>query len=382
MSDISVKAIELPRDSDAFIRAWWPIYAGDEHWVPPLIGERKAFFNPAKNPYFKVADVQCFMAYKGTEAVGTIAATVDHYQQKTDPNVGLFGFFEFIDDPEVARSLFEAACDWLREKGMERAWGPFNFNSNHEFGLLVDGFDTDPCIANPHNHAYYVALYEGLGLKKVTDWYAYWLEAGPVPPRIERIANRVLDRHPEITLEQANLKNFNAEVEKFWEIYNDAWEHNWGHIFLSKEEFLFAAQGLKAVLDERLVWWAYVDGNLAGAALTLPDYNQVAKKMNGKLFPFGWFHFLMGRRKIDQLRVFVLGVKKDYQRLGLGAPLYMRTWEECIKKNIRGAEASLVLESNRTMRGALEKLGGTVYKTYRSYEYKLTDSSEPAASNN
>ena len=372
MDAVVVKAIQLPNEADSFIRTWWHIYRDDPHWVPPLIAERKAFFNPKKNPYFNVADVQCFIAYLNGETVGTIAATVDHHQQQTDPGVGLFGFFEFIDDKRVSEALFDAACQWLREQGMTRTWGPFNFNSNHEFGLLIDGFDSDPCISNPHNPPYYAPAYERLGLEKATDWYAYWIDNGPVPPRIARIANRVLQRHPEIELRMADFSNFDAEVEKFWEIYNDAWEYNWGHIYLSREEFLYAAQNLKSVLDPRLVWWAYVNGEIAGAALTLPDYNQVAKKMNGRVFPFGWYHFLTGRRKIDQLRVFVLGVKRKYQRLGLGGPLYLKTWEEGSKMNIRGAEASLVLESNRTMRGALEKLGGRIYKTYRSYEYPLS----------
>lgn len=376
MSRIEVRPIELPRDAVAFVRSWWPIYEDDPHWVPPLIMERKAFFDPAKNPYFKVAQVQCFMARADGRPVGTIAATVDHELQKTEPGVGLFGFFEFVNDPDVARALFTAATDWLRSKGMTRARGPFNFNSNHEFGLLVDGFDTDPCVANPHNRDYYGEMYEKLGLNKVMDWYAYWLDKGPIPERIARIVERFEQRHPEFTLRPVDMSRYDEEVRAFREIYNDAWEHNWGHIYFTEEEFYWTAKNFKPVLDPRLCWFAMVDGEVAAAAITLPDVNQIAKKMNGRLFPFGWWHYLTGRKKIDVIRVFVLGVRQKYQHLPLGAPLYLKTWEEGMKMNIRGAEASLILETNHRMRGALEKLGARIYKTYRTYEVALD---QPAA---
>jgi hypothetical protein len=311
------------------------------------------------------------MAMREGQAVGTIAATVDRQLQKTEPGVGLFGFFEFIEDVEVARALLKAATTWLTARGMTVARGPFNFNSNHEFGLLVDGFDTDPCIANPHNRPYYPEIYEQIGLTKAMDWYAYWMDNGKVPDKIERIAQRFMDRNPEITLRKMNLKKFDEEVRLFREIYNDAWEDNWGHIYFSDEEFWFAAKNFKDAINPDLCWFLYYGDECAAASITLPDYNQVVKKMNGSLFPLGWWHFLRGRSQIDALRVFVLGVKRKYQRLPLGAPLYLKTWEEGQKLAIRGAEASLILEENVRMRGALEKLGGRIYKTYRTYECPL-----------
>lgn len=380
MNRIQVRPIELPREATRFIESWWPIYEGDPHWVPPLIFERKAFFDPRKNPYFKRARIQCFMAWRDGKPVGTIAATVDEQLQKTEPGTGMFGFFEFVDDELVARSLLGSALDWLREQGMRVARGPFNFSSNHEFGLLVDGFDTDPCIANPHNRDYYPAIYEAIGLKPAMDWYAYWMDKGPTPPKIEQIALRFLERNPNVTLRPMDMSRFDEEAELFYEIYNDAWEDNWGHIHISREEFEFMAKGLKAVLNPDLCWFAYVDGEVAAASITLPDFNQVAKKMNGRILPFGWWHFLTGRRRIDALRVFVLGVKRRFQRLPLGAPLYLKTWEEGKKLPIRGAEASLVLENNHRMRGALEKLGARIYKTYRTYEIRLEEPEEEPAS--
>lgn len=368
---IEVSPIELPREIVPWVRSWWNIYAGDPHWVPPLIPDRKRFFDPNQNPYFRHATIRCFKAVKDGQIVGTIAATVDHRMQETEPGVGLFGFFEFPNDIEVARPLFEEAKGFLRERGMKSVRGPFNFNTNHEFGLLIDGFDTDPCIANPHNSSYFPEIYESLGLQKAMDWYAYWLDKGPAPERIQAIGDRFMKRNPTVSLRKLDMSRWSDEIALFFQIYNDAWEHNWGHVHFTWEEFQFVAEGLKAVINPDLCWFAHVGDDVAGASVTLPDFNQVAKKMNGRIFPFGWWHYLVGRRKIDALRVFILGIRSKYQEMPLGAPLYLKTWEEGQKLPIRGAECSLILENNVRMRGAMEKMGGRIYKTYRTYEIAL-----------
>lgn len=368
---LTIRRIELPKEAMRFVRSWWPIYRDDPMWVPPILMERKVFFNPKKNPYFKQADVACFVAEEDGVVIGTIAASADHSLKESEPGVGMFGFFEFVERVDVAQGLFDAASAFLKEHGIHTARGPFNFSPNHEFGLLVDGFDTPPMLLNPHNRPYYEAIYEQIGLNGVMDWYAYWLDANEVPDRIGRIATRFMERTPKLTIRTLDMKRYDEEVELFKEIYNDAWEHNWGHVQFSDEEFAFTAKGLKDVIDPDLCYFAFMDGEVAAASITLPDYNQVAKKMNGRLLPFGWWHWVFGRRNIDAFRVFVLGVKQRYQRLPLGAPLYLKTWEEARNRGVRGGEASLILENNHRMRGALEKLGGSIYKTYRTYEKEI-----------
>ncbi|MCB9673538.1 MAG: N-acetyltransferase [Alphaproteobacteria bacterium] len=371
MSAIEVRPVEFPRDSKAFIDVWWPIYKDYPNWVPPLRLDILRFLNPTKNPYFQVAAVQPFIAYKNGVAVGTIAATVDDQLQTTEPGIGLFGFFEFVDDREVSAALYEAARKWLKEKGMTHIRGPYNFNTNHEFGLLVDGFDDIPCVANPYNASYYVDHYEALGLEKVRDWYAYHMGREGPPEIVKKIADRFMSRHPEVEIRPLDMKHYWDACDEFWQLYNDAWEDNWGHIHMSRDEFMEKARGLKQIIEPRLALRAYVNGELAAAALTLPDYNQVAVKMNGRLFPFGWWHFLMGRKKIDRLRVLVLGVKHEFQKMPLGAPLYLQTWETAWEMGIRDVEASLVLEDNARMRGSIEKLGLKIWKTYRTCEVPL-----------
>lgn len=375
---VDVRPIEFPRDTVKFVKSWWPIYADDPQWVAPLVMERKDFFNPAKNPYFKHADIQGFMAFRDGKAVGTICATVDHRLQDIEPGVGMFGFHEFINDAEVAKALLDAAADWLRERGMTDMQGPFNLSPNHEFGLLVDGFDTPPMLLNPHSREYYGPLMDEVGMETRKNWFAYWIDYKPEPPKIiQKISERLMKRHPEITFRKAEMKNFDAEVDALFEIYNDAWSDNWGHVHMSEEEIRRVAKDLKMVLDTDLVWIAEANGEAIGVAVALWDFNQVAKKMNGSLFPFGWWHFVTGKSKIDAVRIYVLGIKKEWQHLPLGAPLYVNIWGEVIKRKVRGAECSLILEDNHRMRGAIEKLGGEIYKTYRIYGRRLVAESAP-----
>ncbi len=368
---VDVRAIELPRDAVRFCKTWWPIYADDPHWVPPLLFERKQFLDPRKNPFFRVARVQCFIASRDGHEVGTIATTVMETVQEHEPGVGFFGFFEFPDDADVSRALFEAAAEWLRGLGMHTMRGPYSFSPNHEFGLRVEGWGTDPAMLNPHNRDYYARHYEALGLTGARDWYAYWGQVGPVPERLARASERFLGRHPEVEVRHLDMADWEREVPWFWDIYNDAWEHNWGHAYIERDEAMAMARGLRPMVDPELIWWAFVDGEPAAAAVAFLDYNQVVKKMNGKLLPTGWYHWLFGRRKIDALRIFALGVKQKYRRMPLGVPLYVRIWEVAIARGLAGADGSLVVEDNLLMRNTLEKLDARIYQTYRIYEYGL-----------
>jgi GNAT superfamily N-acetyltransferase len=370
---IEVRAVQFPQDARAFVLSWWKIYEGDPCWVPPLLRDILGFLDPRVNPYFKVATIQPFMAFRGGQAVGTIAATLDHWTRDHHPGVGYFGFFEFIDDADVASALYEAAAKWFREQGVHTVRGPFNFNLNHEFGLLVSRFDDPPCVANPHNGHWYPGIYEKvLKLEKARDWYAYWMGYGPVPGKIKAISDRFMSRHPNVRLRPMDKQNFEKDCEIFWGLYNDAWQENWGNTHMDKDEFMFKALQLRPVLDEKLAMFVYVDDEPAGASITLPDYNQVAIHMNGRLFPFGWWHYASRHHYLNRMRVLVLGVRQKFQNMPLGAPMYVATWEECKRRGIyRGVEASLIVEDNHRMRGALEKLGGIIHKTYRTYEQRI-----------
>ncbi len=373
MGSVEVIPISLPRETERFVRTWFTIYEHDPHWVPPLYSERKQFFDPAKNPYFNHARVAYFLARKDGRDVGTIAACIDTVYQEEEPGTAFFGFFEFVDDVEVAEALLGAAREWLATQGMTRLLGPFNFNTNHEFGLLVDGFDTDPFVANPHNSAYYPKIYDALGFTPAMDWYAYMcdVEMKGIQKTI-KIAERLLSRNSELKIRKIDLSRFDEEIELIRKIYVDAWEQNWAHVRVSDEEFDFIAGGLKQILDPDFCFIAEIDGKVAGISVTLPDFNQVVKRMNGRIFPFGWRHVLMKKRIINRVRVFMLGIAQEFQSLPLGAVFYAKTFQAALDRGYRFGEASLILENNTRMRGALEKMGGEIVKTYRNYEIPVS----------
>lgn len=372
MGSVEVLPISLPRDTLRFIKPWYSIYANDRHWVPPLLVERRRFFDPRRNPYFETADVQCFVARRDGRDVGTIAAVVDHAYQRHERGTGFFGFFEFVDDLEVAGALLGAAREWHADRGMQKLLGPFNFNTNHEFALLVDGFDSDPSIANPHNSAYYPVVYEALGLRPIKDWYAYRVDVRlPGIAKMQRVSERMLSRHPQLRIRSLDLTDFDAEVARLRSIYVDAWRHNWGHVEVGEAEFRFIAEGFRRIIDPELCLVAEVAGRPVAISVTLPDLNPVVKRMRGRLWPFGWYYFLTRRRRTTRARVFMLGVATEFQSLPLGAVLYARTADIAARKGYREGEASLILEDNHRMRGALEKLGATIVKTYRNYEIEV-----------
>ena len=377
MGSIEVSPLSLPRDSDRLVRTWFTIYEHDPHWVPPLYAERRAFFDPRRNPYYRHAEVQAFVATRDGRDVGTIAACVDAVYQQEDPGTAFFGFFEFVDDPAVGRALLQAARGWLAARGMKKAIGPFNFNTNHEFGLLVEGFDSDPYVANPHNSAYYPKVYEAIGLRPAMDWYAYGVDARMAGiQKMIKVSGRLLSRHPELRIRPLDLSRFDEEIERVRAVYVDAWEQNWAHVRVSDEEFDFIATGLKRIIDPDLCFVAEVGDRVAGISVTLPDFNQVVKRMRGRILPFGWFHVLRKRQIIDRVRVFMLGVAHEFQSLPLGAALYAKTFEVGLQKGYHHGEASLILENNHRMRGALEKMGATIEKTYRNYEISVAASAQ------
>ena len=372
MGSVEVTAISLPRETERFVKTWFDIYADEPHWVPPLYFERKRFFDPTQNPYFEVAEVAYFIARRDGRDVGTIAVSIDAVYQDHEPGTSFFGFFEFVDDEEVAGALLGAVREWSIDRGMTRLIGPFSFNTNHEFGLLVDGFDDDPLVANPYNAAWYPRVYEAIGLRKAMDWYAYHCDAEMAGiQKMIKVSNRMMSRHPEICVRPLELARFDEEVERVRAIYRDAWEENWAHVRVTDEEFDFIAGGLKQLIDPDLCFVAEVGDRVAAISVTLPDFNQVVKRMKGRLLPFGWIHVLRKKKLMDRARVFMLGVAPEFQSLPLGAALYARTFEVALGKGYRYGEASLILENNTRMRGALEKMGARINKTYRNYEIAL-----------
>ena len=354
-----------------FLKLPWRIYQGNPVWVPPVLVELKKLFDPRKHPFHRHAEVQYFLAWRGEEVVGRIAAIVNHqYVQFHDEATGFFGFFESIDDEHVAAELLTAAERWVAARGMKQIRGPMNFSTNEECGLLVDGFQHPPTVMMPYNLPYVAQLIEAAGYTKAKDLLAYLLDDTTPPERLVRGVAR-LQQLQNITIRPINRRRFRQELELLREVYNSAWERNWGFVPMTKEEIDHFAAQLRWVANPNLCLVAEIKGEVVGFALALPDYNQVLRYLNGRLLPFGVFKLLWAQREINAARVLILGLKPGFRHLGIDAMLYLRLWEEAPKNGYPIVECSWILEDNWPMRRGLERMGARLYKTYRIYEKVL-----------
>ena len=339
--------------------------------MPPLLVEQRRLLDRRRHPFHEHADVEYFLAWRGDDAIGRIAAIVNRrHVEFHDERAGFFGFFECMDDPAAAAALLSTAAEWLRARGMAAMRGPMNFSTNEECGLLVDGFDTSPMIMMTHNPPYYERLLEGAGLRRAKDMYAYLLAQIREPDRLMRGVARLAERSPAV-VRPIRMNELKREIERVREVYNSAWERNWGFVPMTAAEFDDMARQMKQIVDPELCLIAEVDGEPVGFALALPDFNQAIRHTNGRLLPFGIAKLLWHARRIDQVRVITLGVKPEYRRHGLDAMMMLRQYRRALELGYRRSEASWILEDNVAMRRILERLGWQIYKTYRVYEKSL-----------
>jgi GNAT superfamily N-acetyltransferase len=378
---VEVRPVASRRDLTRFIKLPWRLYRNEPRWVPPLISERRQFLDRSRNPFFQHAEAEYLLAWRDGEVVGRVSAHIDrNFNEFQQNDWGMFGFFEAEDDPDVAGALLEAAAAWLRERGRDRMVGPMDFTTNDECGLLVEGHDRRPMILQGWHHPYYEGLLEdgkgGAGLAKAMDLYMWELrldkveDKGGFHPLIHQMAEKVRTEH-DVTVRSMRKRDINAEIERFLEVYNAAWERNWGFVPLADDEVRHYAKQLRPILDENWAWIAERDGEVLGAALSLPDINICLVHMNGRLLPFGWAKFLYYRRKIDRLRVFALGVKPEYQHLGVAAAFYIAHLERAKNNPITWGEMGWILETNEPMNRAMEGMGGKIVRRYRLYEQAL-----------
>ena len=368
---VHVEPVTTRRDLADFVALPYALHRGDPCWVAPLRRDVRAQLSRQANPFFDHGEAQYFLARAGGRDVGRIAAIHNRLHNEVHGDrVGFFGFFESAQDPEAASALLEAAAVWLRGRGLTVMRGPASFSTNDEAGLLVDGFDTPPTVMMPHNPAYYAALLEGAGLRKAKDLLVYRRAPDPLPPRIVQAA-AVLERRHAITVRPLDPRRFEAEVDLVKQLYNAAWERNWGFVPMTDREIAHLARQLRPVVVPELVVFAEREGRPVGFGVAVPDVN-VALRRNpsGRLFP-GLLKVWWAARRIDRLRVLLLGTAPEWRGKGLDMLLYREIWEAARRKGYRWAEAGWVLEDNHVMRNALARMGFEPYKTYRLYERAL-----------
>jgi GNAT superfamily N-acetyltransferase len=365
------------QDLKRFIDLPYRLHARDPLWVPPLRRDVATLLSRTKNPFFEHAEAEYFIAERDGEVVGRIAAITNRLHNEThNDKVGFFGFFECIDDQRVADALFQAAAEWCRKRGHDVLRGPASFSVNDECGLLIDGFETPPALMMPHNPRYYIALVEHAGFTKAKDLWVY--QGGseehyvPVPERLAR-ATELIRQRQGITLRSLNMKDFEGEVERIKELYNSAWEKNWGFVPMTEHEIDHLAEQFKPVVIPELVPMAEKDGKLIGFGIALPDLNVVFRKnRSGRLFPMILkLLWMLKTRRLRRARILLLGVVREHQGKGIDAMLYHWIWTKSGERGIYWGEAGWILEDNPAMNAGLEKMTFRVYKTYRLYDRGL-----------
>lgn len=378
---ISVTPIEDKASLERFIRYPWALYESDPNWVPPLLMERHDHFNQKKNPYFANAEVSYWLAWRDGRCVGRVSAQIDQNHLRIHKDAtGHFGFLEAEDDGEIFAALLDTAEDWLKERGMKRIAGPFNFSINDECGQLVDGFDTPPALMMGHGFPYADRRIVARKYSKAKDLIAYSYALNhPLPKPAVAIVDKV-KREGGLELRKLNKKNFKADLAVVLDIFNDAWADNWGFVPFSETEINYVAANLKPLIVEDLVWIAEINGKPAAMAVALPDLNEVLPALNGRLLPFGWVKLLSRMLKVKSGgfrngRMPLMGVRREYQSSIIGAALAYAVID-AVRENghrmgFESAELSWILEDNMPMRRMIEAVGGKPYKTYRIYEKAL-----------
>ena len=369
---IEVTPVSSRQERDAFIEFPWRIYRNDPVWVPPLILERREFLDQAKHPFFKHGAAALFLARSGGEIVGRIMASDDpNYNALHQSNVGCFGLFECIDDREVAAALFDAAADWLRKRGRTEVLGPIDYSTNYVCALLIDGFEHPPMLLTSHSPPYYAALIESCGFTKAMDWFAWWFaEPTEAAARLRRIAARYADRP--VRIRTVNLRDLAAENSRLREIYNQAWEKNWGFVPFTEPEFAHLTKELKQIANPDFVFIAEINDEPAGFILCVPDINAALHHTDGRLttfgLPIGLAKLLYYKSRIKTVRLVALGVVPKFRRHGIAERLVLRIIEDVMLKSGMIGECSMILENNRIMNRFLEHIGAKKYKTFRIYQ--------------
>ena len=373
MSLLVIKPVETRREKKQFLELPWELYRGDPNWVPPLRGNQAEMVGYKKHPFYDHADIQTFLAVRDGKPCGRVAAIINHvHNERFNERRGMFGFFESIDDQEVATGLFDAAKAWLAERDVFLMRGPINPSLNYECGLLIDGFYEPATFMMTYNHPYYANLIENYGFKKSQDMYAFIGEREMLAG-LDKKLTFVVDeatRRFQVKMRHINQKKFRDEVRMFLHIYNESLGGTWGFTPLSDAEIEHMSAGMQHLIVPEMTAIAEVDGRPVACAFGLLDYNPLIKKIDGSLFPFGFLRLLWERKKIKRVRLISTNVLPEFQRWGLGLVVLNKMLPDSLEWGITECEYSWVLESNDLSYKTLKRGGAKLTKTYRIYDYE------------
>lgn len=371
MSAVIVEPVTNRRQQKQFLELPWTLYRNDPNWVPPLRFEQKELAGYRPHPFYEKNRIQTFLAHRNGQVCGRVAAILNEEHIRIHgERRGFFGFFELIDDQEVASALINAVAQWFAQRGIERLRGPMSPGINYVIGTLIDGFDSPPTFMMAYNPPYYPRLIEGCGFRKTQDVYAYWANLDMLPASSAKhgpVADQIVERY-NVRVRPMDVSRFREEVENFLMIYNRSMIRHWGFVPLSQHEVEHVAAGLRRLIAPEMAMAAEIDGKLVGAVLCLPDFNPRIKRIDGRLLPLGFLRLLWNKRAIKKVRLLAANVLPEYQLMGVGLVLLRALVPAGLARGIEEVEYSWVAESNALSRGSLEKGGAKRIKTYRLYD--------------
>ena len=372
---IQIAKVEGKSQLTKFIDFPHDLYKDDPNYVPMIYMEQEALLNPKKSPFFAHSKAEYFLALREGKIVGRIAAIRNNnHLEFTGNKEGFFGFFDVINDFEVAKTLLDAAMDWLKTEGFTKVIGPTNFSTNETVGILIENFDVPPVIMTTYNASYYVDLLEKYGFKKNVDLLSWMVPTENLPQEVQDFSDKLEKRLNErgFFIRPLNKKKYTEEIDKIFPVYNQSWAENTGFVPLTNAEIKQLGKDLKPIVDPDFVFLVEKESKVIGMGLSIPNVNEIQINVNrGRLFPFGAIKILTGLKKIKSVRILALGTLKEYRRLGIDLVLYVRNFRAAKEKGIKYGEASWILENNDMMNRALEHIGGYVYRKHRLYEKEI-----------
>jgi GNAT superfamily N-acetyltransferase len=368
---IEVRKVGSKKAMKEFILLPWTcgIYDNDPCWIPPVIGDQKKFLDPQRGYFFENGEADLFLAYRGDTPVGRISAHVNRlYEKKYDGDTGFFGFYESVNDVEVAAALFDAAEEWLRARSKKIMNGPQSFSIYDSVGFEVEGTDRMPSVGNLHFAAYYRNLAEACGFRKCIDWYCFLVkELEDYQPYLKEVRESYM-KGQGVEYKTLCMKDWKSRSLDLQRIFNAAWEGNWGHLPLTDKQFQIFVKELKPLVIPELCIFAEKDGETVGFVLSLPDANPALRLLNGRLYPWRLVKALREVKRARRLRTIIMGVMPEYQGRKIDDVFYLRTIEEGLRRGFNESDCSLIVETNKKMIAALKPLKAERYKTYRIYE--------------
>lgn len=376
---VTVRKVENAADFRAFFEFPWTVYKNDPNWVPPLLSMRRDLLDKKKNPSWEYLEGDYFAAWRGDQIVGTITALVNHrHNQFWEEHIGWFGTFEVYDDQEAASALLNTAADWVKAKGYNAIRGPQSFTTHEECGLLVDGFNR-PVLLMPYNPPYYQKLVEGAGFSKAMDIFSFHLsregaKEHATADRLERLTKAVMKRN-KITIRPIDHKRLKEEFVLFKEIYNAAWDKNWGFVPMTPRELDGMVNSLGQFFEPDFAFFAEIEGRPAGFVMAIPDFNQVLQKAAPRpgvpevftLLKALWYWKL--NPVMDWARIPLMGVKQEFRNKGIDAALYYYVLTALTSSpHINHSDSGWILEANENMVSIAKSFGSEIYKTHRFYQ--------------